>query len=98
MKPIGDHILISPIPEDSELVGPKGTLKLVKAESNKDKPDRGTVISVGKGRILPDGTVRKIELKAGDKVLFSKYAGNSFMIGNDEFLVVSYDDIIVLLD
>ncbi len=96
MRPVGDHVLVTPIPEDDELV--HGTLRLVLADTAKDKPNRGVVVSVGEGRILPDGTIRPIGLKAGDRLLFSKYAGNEFDRGGETYLVISYDDILVVLE
>jgi chaperonin GroES len=92
IQPIGDHILVIPIPEDKEMK--HGTLTLVVPETAQDKPNRGTVVAVGEGRIV-DGKLRPINLKPGQKVLFSKYAGNDFRLGETSYIVISHDDILV---
>lgn len=95
MKPIGDHVLVKPIAEDDEMV--HGALRLVVADTAKDKPNRGEVVAIGQGRILSDGQVREIIVKPGEKVLFSKYAGNEFSVNNEQYIILSYDDILVVL-
>lgn len=97
MKPVGDHVLVTPIPEESEFIGKSG-VKLYIPDSAKDKPNRGVVVSVGDGRILNDGKIRPIKLKKDQKVLFSKYAGNEFTLDNTPYIILSYDDILVVLD
>lgn len=96
MKPIGDHVLVTPIAEDTTVK--HGTLELVIPDTAQDKPNRGTVVSVGEGRIGSDGKLRPIKLKKGEKVLFSKYAGNEFRLGETQYIILSYDDILVVLD
>ncbi len=96
MRPVGDHVLVTPIPEDTTMK--HGTLELVIPDKAQDKPQRGTVVSVGEGRHGSDGKLRPIKLEAGQKVLFSKYAGNDFALGEDKFIILSYDDILVVLD
>ncbi len=95
-QPIGDHVLVTPVPEDTTVR--HGTLELVVPDTAQDKPNRGIVVSVGTGRILPNGSMRAIDLNKGQKVLFSKYAGNEFRIGEQMYIILSYDDILVVLD
>lgn len=100
-SPIGDHIVVSLIPEDSEVKLESGLIIAI-PETAQDKPNRGVVVAVGEGRILPNGTLRPIKLKVGQKVLFSKYAGSTFTLADErgireEYLVVSYDDLLVTL-
>lgn len=100
MKPIGDHVLVMPIPADDTIAGPDGTLTLVipDNDSSREKPNRGLVVSVGEGRYMPDGSLRPINLVKDQKVLFSKYAGNEFPVDQKTYIVLSYDDILILLD
>ena len=94
LEPMGDHVVVTPIPEEKEMT--LGTLTLVIPDSVQDKPNRGCVVAVGEGRVV-DGKMRPIKLKEGDRVLFSKYAGNDFFIGQEHFISLSYDDILVKL-
>ena len=96
MKPTGDHVLVKPIANDKEMK--LGNLVLAIPDTSQDKPNRGEIVSVGEGRIGIDGKLRTIDLKEGQRILFSKYAGNEFSIGEETFIVLSYDDILVLLD
>ena len=96
MRPIGDHVLVTPIAEDDEIVAPGGT-KFLLADTAKDKPNRGKVISVGEGRTNPDGTCRTIRLSPDDRILFSKYAGNEFTLGAEHYIILSYDDVLIVL-
>ena len=96
LRPVGDHVLVTPIAEDAEMIAPGG-MKFLVPETAQDKPNRGTVVATGDGRILQDGKVRKIALEPGQKVLFSKYAGNEFSLGPDKYIILSYDDILVIL-
>lgn len=99
MTPIGDHILVTPIAEDAVWTRADGTKSsLVIPEIAQDKPNRGIIASVGEGRVLTDGTLRRIKLSKGDRVLFSKYAGNEFSSGGQQYIVISYDDVLVVLD
>lgn len=97
MRPVGDHVLVTPIPEDDELVAPGGT-RFVLADTAKDKPNRGLVVAVGEGRVLPSGQVREISVKPGERVLFSKYAGNEFALGGERYIILSADDILIVLE
>jgi chaperonin GroES len=67
-------------------------------DTAKNKPARGTVISVGEGRLLDDGTRNKLQVKAGDRVIFTSYAGEQFKIGDQELLLMREDDILAIID
>ena len=71
---------------------------LFRSESAKDKPARGTVVSVGDGKLLDDGTRGKLQVKVGDRVLFSSYAGDEFKIGDQELLLMREDDILAVIE
>ena len=67
-------------------------------DAAKDKPARGTVISVGNGRLLEDGTRNKLQVKLGDRVVFSSYAGEQFKVGDQELLLMREDDILAVIE
>ncbi len=67
-------------------------------DTAKEKPFEGAVIAVGSGRVLEDGKRETMEVKAGDKVIFSKYGGVEVKIGDAEYLVLRQDDILVILN
>ena len=66
--------------------------------SAQDKPSRGTVIAVGDGRLLQDGTRSPLQVNVGDHVLFTSYGPNEVKLGEDEFLLMSEDDVLAIID
>jgi chaperonin GroES len=67
-------------------------------DTAKEKPIEGTVLAVGNGKILEDGTVRKLEVKAGDRVLFGKYSGTEVKIEGEEHLMLREEDILGIIE
>jgi chaperonin GroES len=67
-------------------------------DSATEKPIRGKVIAVGKGRILENGDIRPLDLKAGDKVLFGKYSGTEVKVDGEDLLVMKEDDIMAVIE
>ena len=67
-------------------------------DTAKEKPMEAMVVAVGNGKIQEDGSLRKLEVKAGDKVLFSKYSGNEIKIDGTDHLILREDDILAVLD
>jgi chaperonin GroES len=67
-------------------------------DTAKEKPQQAEVLACGAGRITDDGTVQPMDVKAGDKVVFSKYAGTEVKIGGDELLVIREDDVLGVLE
>ena len=92
IQPLGDRVVLRR--EESEDVTAGG---IVLPDSAKDKPSRGKVISVGNGRLLDDGSRSVLQVKAGDRVLFSSYAGETFKLGEDELLLMREDDILAII-
>ena len=70
---------------------------IVIPDTAKEKPQEGTVLAVGPGRILEDGKREQMDVKAGDKVLYAKYAGTEFKVDGDELLIVSQKDILAIV-
>ena len=89
LVPIGDHVVI-------KVEAAKETVKsgIVLPDSAKEKPQQGTVVAVGSGMMLDNGTKVPLEVKEGDKVVYSKYSGNEIKIDDEEFVVLSQHDIL----
>ena len=94
IKPLSDHILIEPIKEEEKTKA--GILLPETAE--KERPEQGMVIAVGSGRKLNSGKVIPVEVKPGDKVLFTKYGPNEIKVGDKEYLVAKEEDILAIIE
>ena len=92
ISPLGDRVLVKPLERDE--VTSSG---IVLPDTAKEKPQEGTVVAVGSGRVLEDGTKVAMEVKKGDKVLYGKYAGTEIKIGDEEHLILSERDILGLV-
>ena len=93
LRPLGDRVVIEPIPrEDMTKSG------IVLPDTAKEKPQEGTVIAAGPGRILEDGKREAMDVKKGDKVLYAKYAGTEFKIDGEDLLIVSQKDILAIVE
>jgi chaperonin GroES len=93
IRPLYDRILVKRIEEQSKTAG-----GLFIPDSAKEKPQEALVVAVGNGKIQDDGSLRKLEVKAGDKILFSKYSGNEIKIDGTEHLILREDDILAVLE
>ena len=67
-------------------------------DSAKDKPTRGTIVSVGDGKLLENGTRGAMQVKVGDKVLFTSYAGENIEVGDDEYVLMSESEVLAVLE
>ncbi len=93
IRPLGDRVVVKPMP--SEEVTKSG---IVLPDTAKEKPQQGEVVAVGSGRLLDNGQREAIDLKAGDKVLFSKYAGNEIKIDDVEYLILREMDVLGVIE
>lgn len=93
LQPLGDRVVVER--EESEATTAGG---IVLPDSAQDKPARGTVISIGSGRLLDDGSRSQMQVQKGDRVLFSSYAGETFKVGDDEYLLMREDDILAVIE
>ncbi len=93
LQPLGERIVVQR--EESEDVTAGG---IVLPDSAKEKPARGTVIAIGTGKLLDDGSRSESQLKAGDRVLFSSYAGENVEIGDVEYLLMREDDVLAVIE
>lgn len=93
LVPLRDYIVLEPVAEkevtESGIVIPQ--------DSNKDRPEQGTVVAVGPGKVLQDGTKVEMDVKKGDVVLFSKYGPTEVKVNGKDYLVVKQDDILAIL-
>ena len=93
IRPLHDRVLIKRLEEEDKTAG-----GLFIPDTAKEKPIRGKVIAVGAGKRDKDGKVQGLEVKAGDKVLFSKYSGTEVKIDGDEHLIMREEDLLAILD
>ncbi len=93
LQPLGDRIVVKR--EESE-GRTEGGIYL--PDSAKDKPTRGTVVSVGDGKLLDDGSRGAMQVKVGDRVLFTSYAGENIEIGDDEYVLMSEGEVLAVLE
>ncbi len=92
LRPLGDRVVIRPTPKEE--VTKSG---IVLPDTAKEKPQEGTVVAVGAGRVNDKGERQALEVKTGDKVLYAKYAGTEFKQDGEEFLILSEKDILAIV-
>jgi chaperonin GroES len=93
IRPLHDRVILKRLDEEDKTAG-----GLFIPDTAKEKPIQGKVIAVGSGKRDKDGVVQALEVKAGDKVLFSKYSGTEVKIDGDEHLIMREEDILAVLD
>ena len=93
LKPLGDRVVIQPTPRED--VTKSGS---VLPDTAKEKPQEGTIMAVGQGEILDDGTRKKIDVNVGDRVLYSKYAGTEFKVEGEDLLIIAAKDILAIVE
>jgi chaperonin GroES len=95
IKPLGERIVVR-----RELAEEKTAGGIVLPDSAKDKPQRGTVLAVGPGKMLKDGTRRALQVKKGDKILFTSWAGDEFKgrSTGDQVLLMREEDVLAVVD
>ncbi len=93
IRPLHDRVMVKR--EDEERKSPGG---IVIPDTAAEKPVRGKIIAVGKGKILENGNVRPLDLKVGDKILFGKYSGTEIKVDGDELLVMREEDVVAVIE
>jgi chaperonin GroES len=93
LQPLGDRVVVER--EESETRTSGGILL---PDSAKNKPARGTVVSVGDGKLCDDGKRKPLQVKPGDRVLFTSYAGEQFKVGDQELLLMHEEDILAVIE
>lgn len=93
LQPLGDRLVVK---RQESLDRTEGGIFL--PDSAKDKPTRGTVVSVGDGKLLDDGSRGSMQVKAGDRVLFTSYAGENIEIGDEEYVLMSESEVLAVIE
>lgn len=89
VRPLRDRVLVKPLTEKEVVKG-----GIIIPDTAKEKPNEGEVIAVGSGRILEDGKVQPLDVKKGDKVIYSKYGGTEIKIEGKEHILMKEEDIL----
>lgn len=92
IRPLHDRILVRRMKEDDKTAG-----GIIIPDTAKEKPQKGEVIATGNGRVTEDGKTFPLEVKKGDKVLFSKYAGTDLKFNGEEYLMITESDVLGIL-
>ncbi len=92
IRPVGDRVVVKPAAKEE--VTKSG---IVIPDTAKEKPQEGTVVAVGSGRLLDNGERAALEVREGDRVLFAKYSGTEFKLDGEEYLVLKESDILAVL-
>jgi len=93
IRPLADKVLVERIEAESKTSG-----GIVLPDTAKEKPQRGKVVSVGDGKVLDDGTRRQMQVKKGDHVLFTSYAGSEIKVDGKEYLIMDESDIMAVIE
>ena len=88
IRPLRDRLIVKRLEEELKTKG-----GIIIPDSAKEKPQEGEVVAVGSGRLNEDGKITPIDVKVGDKILFSKYSGTEIKIEGEEYLIIREDDI-----
>ncbi len=93
IRPLQDRVIVKRVKEEEKTKG-----GIIIPDTAKEKPIEGEVIAVGNGKTLDDGTLRKPEVKPGDRILFGKYSGTEVKIEGEEHLILREDDILGVIE
>jgi chaperonin GroES len=93
LQPLGDRVVVRREEGESRTAG-----GIVLPDAAKEKPTRGVIEAVGNGKLLDDGTRGKLQVRVGDRVLFTTWAGETFKVSDDELLLMREEDILAILD
>ena len=93
IRPLHDRIIVKRLEEEQKTKG-----GIIIPDSAKEKPQEGEVLAVGNGKVLDDGKKVPLDVKVGDKILFSKYSGTDIKIDGEEYLIIKEDDVQAIVD
>jgi len=93
IRPLYDRIIVKRVEQQRTTAS-----GIVIPDSAAEKPEQGEVVAVGSGRLLQDGSVRPLQVKTGERILFGKYAGQTVKIDGEEFLVMREEDVLGVID
>ena len=92
MKPLGDRVIVKRLEAEEKTAG-----GIVLPETAKEKPKEGKIVAVGPGKVLDSGERSKIQLKKGDRVLFSSWAGDEVKVDGEEYLLMKEEDVLAVV-
>jgi chaperonin GroES len=93
IRPLADKVLVERIEAESKTTG-----GIVLPDTAKEKPQRGKVVAVGEGKVQDDGSRRKMQVKKGDLILFTSYAGSEIKVDGKEYLIMDESDIMAVIE
>jgi chaperonin GroES len=93
IRPLHDRIIVDRLDDGEQQVG-----GIIIPDSAKEKPQRGTVVAAGNGRLAKDGTVVPLDVKAGDQILFGKYSGQEIRLDGQDLFIMKEDDVLAVID
>ena len=93
LKPLGDRVVVQPTPREEMTKS-----GIVLPDTVKERPQEGTVLAAGPGRILDDGSREPMDVSVGQKILFQKYAGTEFNMDEEELLILSQKDVLAVIE
>ena len=93
LQPLGDRIVVKALESREKTKG-----GIVLPDTAKERPQEGKVVAVGKGKVLEDGTVKSLEVKSGDTVLFGKYAGTEVQVDEGQLLILREEDVLAIVN
>ncbi|MGE5790230.1 MAG: co-chaperone GroES [Syntrophaceae bacterium] len=93
IRPLYDRLIVRRVAEEEKTKG-----GIIIPDTAKDKPTEGEVVAAGKGRLTEDGKVIPMDVKKGDRILFSKYAGNEVKIDGTEYLIMREEDVLGIIE
>ena len=93
LRPLHDRILVERVEEEAQAKG-----GIIIPDSAKEKPQQGNVMAVGNGKRQEDGSIAPLDVKAGDRILFAKYAGTEVKIDNNDYLIFREDEVLAILE
>ena len=93
IRPLHDRVIVKRLDEDR--TSPGG---IVIPDTAAEKPVQGKIVAVGKGKILEDGSVRALDVKVGDKILFGKYSGTEVKLDGEELVVMREEDVMAVIE
>jgi chaperonin GroES len=93
IRPLHDRVIVKRLEEERVSAG-----GIVIPDSAAEKPVQGKIVAVGKGKILEDGSVRALDVKVGDKILFGKYSGTEVKVDGDDLVVMREEDVMAIIE
>lgn len=93
IRPLADKVLVERVEAESKTAG-----GIVLPDTAKEKPQKGKIVNVGEGKLLDDGTRREVQVKKGDLVLFTSYAGTEIKVDGNEYMIMDESDIMAVIE